>query len=294
MTDPDLLQVGQQLVVPSVDGVVHTVAPDETLSEIASTFGVDTADLVSANRLEGSADQITVGMVLVVPGARLASRAAAATSAAAQGEARATTTRAPAAAPASSDASGSYTVKDGDTLRSIADAFNLDIVSLMSLNGIGDPDLIRPGSRLRVSGCPRQVRRRRLRHRAPRRGPARRQLLRRQRRDRPPHPRLLPRPRAAAASSPPWSRTTGPARVRAAVGPHPGTTTHWGTVAADTRLFPFGTRLRIQGMGDTLFTVEDTGSAVRGNVFDVWFPDAASARGMGPGNRQVTILGPGD
>ena len=76
MTDPDLLQVGQQLVVPSVDGVVHTVASDETLSEIASTFGVDTADLVSANGLEGSADQITVGMVLVVPGARLASRAA--------------------------------------------------------------------------------------------------------------------------------------------------------------------------------------------------------------------------
>ena len=73
-----------------------------------------------------------------------------------------------------------------------------------------------------------------------------------------------------------------------------GTTTHWGTVAADTRLFPFGTRLRIQGMGDTVFTVEDTGSAVRGNVFDVWYPDAASARGMGPGNRQVTILGPGD
>jgi 3D (Asp-Asp-Asp) domain-containing protein len=73
-----------------------------------------------------------------------------------------------------------------------------------------------------------------------------------------------------------------------------GTTTHWGTVAADTRLFPFGTRLRIQGLGDTVFTVEDTGSAVRGNVFDVWFPDAASARGMGPGNRQVTILGPGE
>jgi 3D (Asp-Asp-Asp) domain-containing protein len=73
-----------------------------------------------------------------------------------------------------------------------------------------------------------------------------------------------------------------------------GSTTHWGTVAADTRLYPFGTRLRIAGLGDTVFVVEDTGGAVRGNVFDVWYPDAGSARGIGPGTRQVTILGPGD
>lgn len=73
-----------------------------------------------------------------------------------------------------------------------------------------------------------------------------------------------------------------------------GTTTHWGTVAADTHVYPFGTRLRIEGLGDTVFTVEDTGSAVRGNVFDVWFPDAPSARRLGATIRQVTILEPGD
>jgi 3D (Asp-Asp-Asp) domain-containing protein len=72
-----------------------------------------------------------------------------------------------------------------------------------------------------------------------------------------------------------------------------GTQTHWGTVAADVRLYPFGTRLRIEGLGDTVFTVEDTGSAVRGNVFDVWYPDAASARRVGATKRQVTILAPG-
>src|SRR5215472_1741722 len=53
MTDPDLLQVGQHLVIPSVDGVVHTVAADETLSKIADAFGVDTADLAAANGLLG-------------------------------------------------------------------------------------------------------------------------------------------------------------------------------------------------------------------------------------------------
>jgi 3D (Asp-Asp-Asp) domain-containing protein len=73
-----------------------------------------------------------------------------------------------------------------------------------------------------------------------------------------------------------------------------GTQTHWGTVAADVRIYPFGTRLRIEGLGDTVFTVEDTGSAVRGNVFDVWYPDPASARRLGATTRQVTILAPGE
>lgn len=72
-----------------------------------------------------------------------------------------------------------------------------------------------------------------------------------------------------------------------------GTRTHWGTVAADIRLYPFGTRLTIAGFEDTVFTVEDTGSAVRGNIFDVWFPDLATAERFGTQRRQVTILPPG-
>jgi 3D (Asp-Asp-Asp) domain-containing protein len=89
---------------------------------------------------------------------------------------------------------------------------------------------------------------------------------------------------------------TGYALGAGAVSTHTasGSLAHWGTVAADTRLYPFGTRLRIEGLGDTVFVVEDTGSAVRGNVFDVWFPDAASARQLGARTRQVTILAPGD
>lgn len=72
-----------------------------------------------------------------------------------------------------------------------------------------------------------------------------------------------------------------------------GTRTRWGTVAADIRLYPFGTRLTIAGFDGTVFTVEDTGSAVRGNIFDVWFPDLATAQAFGTQRRQVTILPPG-
>jgi 3D (Asp-Asp-Asp) domain-containing protein len=48
--------------------------------------------------------------------------------------------------------------------------------------------------------------------------------------------------------------------------------------------------VKIEGYGDMVFTVEDTGSAVRGNIFDIWFPDAASARRLGATTRQVTVL----
>jgi 3D (Asp-Asp-Asp) domain-containing protein len=89
---------------------------------------------------------------------------------------------------------------------------------------------------------------------------------------------------------------TGYAPGAGAVSSHTasGTTARWGTIAADTRLYPFGTRVKIDGLGDGVFVVEDTGSAVRGNSFDVWFADAASARAIGTRTRRVTILAPGD
>jgi LysM repeat protein len=385
MTEPDLLQVGQQLLIPAVDGVLHTVAADETLSEIADAYGVSTDSLASANGLQGSADQISVGMVLVVPGASLASSAVAAAAPSAtptpatRDQASATPTSAPDQASRSGSSSSSpvmYTVQDGDTLRSIADAFNLDILSLVAMNGLDNPDVIRPGSTLRVSAPPKEyvvqagdtlgdiadryslssaalLRANGLADAdlivtgmtlvlpasaaAPQASTSASAASASVAAASAPAPASAAQPAAAPqrASAPASSRSTASAPAApaaqskpaapapAAAAPAPasqsgtrvisalitgyapgagassshtasGTATHWGTVAADTRLYPFGTRLRIQGMGDTVFTVEDTGSAVRGNVFDVWFPDAASARGIGPGTRQVTILGPGD
>jgi 3D (Asp-Asp-Asp) domain-containing protein/LysM repeat protein len=71
-----------------------------------------------------------------------------------------------------------------------------------------------------------------------------------------------------------------------------GHPTHWGTVAADPRHLPMGTHLKIEGFGDTVFVVEDTGSAVIGNAIDVWFPDLASAARLGRQQRRVTVLPP--
>ncbi len=70
-----------------------------------------------------------------------------------------------------------------------------------------------------------------------------------------------------------------------------GTEAHWGTVAADWRLYPSGTRLQIEGFPSDVFTVEDSGSAVRGNIFDIWFPDLATAAAFGTKSLRVTVLG---
>ena len=48
-----------------------------------------------------------------------------------------------------------------------------------------------------------------------------------------------------------------------------------GTVAADTRLLPFGSRLYVPEYG--MAVVRDTGGAVKGRVLDVWFYDCADA-----------------
>jgi len=106
----------------------------------------------------------------------------------------------------------------------------------------------------------------------------------------------------AAIVAPPGSRTftatvTGYANGSdgGAVGSYTasGTRTHWGTVAADTSLYPMGTRLLIEGFEGTVFVVEDTGSGVHGDLFDIWFPDVATAVRFGTQWRTVTILPPG-
>jgi 3D (Asp-Asp-Asp) domain-containing protein len=69
-----------------------------------------------------------------------------------------------------------------------------------------------------------------------------------------------------------------------------GTTTHWGTVAADWSHFPLGTRMQIEGFDDVVFVVEDTGSGVRGLLVDIWFPDVGTAQAFGMQTRQIRIL----
>jgi len=68
-----------------------------------------------------------------------------------------------------------------------------------------------------------------------------------------------------------------------------GTQAAKGTLAADPKVFPYGTRFTIPGYGEG--EVLDTGSALKGNRVDAWFPTHEEARAWG--RRTVTAVRPG-
>ena len=63
------LQVGEVLKIPSTDGVIHSVAKNETLTGIASKYGVAVETLLDVNDLSTSVLQ--AGQNIFIPGARL-------------------------------------------------------------------------------------------------------------------------------------------------------------------------------------------------------------------------------
>ena len=67
--DPDLLLVGQHLLIPPTDGVLYTVRPGDRLADVANRYGVDLQAIVSANQLD-DADQIQAGVDIFLPGGR--------------------------------------------------------------------------------------------------------------------------------------------------------------------------------------------------------------------------------
>ena len=137
IADPALIHAGSRLVVPgggSSAGMTpvagsYTVRSGDTLGAIAARHGTSVAALARANRIANPAI-IGVGTRLVVPGAG-----------------------APVGTGSSSaPASGSHTVRPGDTLGAIASRHGTSIAALAALNGIGDPDVLTVGRVLSIPG----------------------------------------------------------------------------------------------------------------------------------------------
>jgi 3D (Asp-Asp-Asp) domain-containing protein len=64
-----------------------------------------------------------------------------------------------------------------------------------------------------------------------------------------------------------------------------GVTVRKGVVAVDPQLIPLGTKLHVPGYGPSL--AADVGTAIKGRIIDLWFPNTAEARAWG--RRSVTI-----
>ena len=69
LQDPDLLLIGQDLLIPPTDGVLYTVRPGDRLVDIADRYGLDMQTLIQANHL-ADADQIQAGVDIFLPGGR--------------------------------------------------------------------------------------------------------------------------------------------------------------------------------------------------------------------------------
>jgi 3D (Asp-Asp-Asp) domain-containing protein len=64
-----------------------------------------------------------------------------------------------------------------------------------------------------------------------------------------------------------------------------------GTIAADPRILPYGTRVYLDaGPYSGEYLVTDAGTAIKGNKIDVWVPTIQEARRFGRRNVKLTVL----
>jgi 3D (Asp-Asp-Asp) domain-containing protein len=75
-----------------------------------------------------------------------------------------------------------------------------------------------------------------------------------------------------------------------------GKWSHPGTVAADRRVLPLNSRIRVYGAGKYSgeYTVEDTGAKVGGRRIDLYMPTRAEAKKFGRQRVKVVVLKYGD
>jgi 3D (Asp-Asp-Asp) domain-containing protein len=74
-----------------------------------------------------------------------------------------------------------------------------------------------------------------------------------------------------------------------------GARTRRGGVAADPRLIPLGSTIRVEGLQgapDGIYTVLDTGRTIKGREIDVFMPRCAAAKTFGRQHVRVKILKP--
>jgi 3D (Asp-Asp-Asp) domain-containing protein len=70
-----------------------------------------------------------------------------------------------------------------------------------------------------------------------------------------------------------------------------GQLTRKGIISADRRVLPMGTKVHIEaGKWSGVYTVADTGGAIRGNRIDLWVPTVTEARKFGRRKVKVRLL----
>lgn len=105
----------------------YIVQPGDTLSEIASRYGTTVQELVAINHLANAN--------LIFPGETL----------------RVTTNSTVHGSETRGTGSITYTVRRGNTLSQIANAYGVTVSHIVEMNNLQNPDLIYPGEKLRIT-----------------------------------------------------------------------------------------------------------------------------------------------
>ena len=133
ISDPDLVEAGRTLTLPGGDGRPRaggaslTVAPGETLSEIAERHGITVSRLMQLNGLS-KADHVEAGQKLVMP----------------------SSSRSASPATGFNRKASEHVVRSGESLSQIADGYGVSMKQLIAINHISDPNLVESGTRLRL------------------------------------------------------------------------------------------------------------------------------------------------
>lgn len=129
LANGDLLQVGQELIIPGGMGeaiaTAYTVGVGDTLRDVAAGFNTTLADVIAANRLIHPSPPLLVGQPVPVISRNGSS-----------------TVRPPTGRP--------YLVGEGDTLLQVAARFGLSPEALAAANELPPAAYLFPGQRLRI------------------------------------------------------------------------------------------------------------------------------------------------
>jgi membrane-bound lytic murein transglycosylase D len=129
----------------------HRVRGGDTLSEIATQYHVSLAALMRANNLSGR-ETIRVGQVINLPTGAQGGAPVATLLASNDREAPEPEAKPPASAVLPAGASGTYTVRGGDSIEKIAKRLKMSQQSLLAANSLSSTDKILAGQTLRVPG----------------------------------------------------------------------------------------------------------------------------------------------
>ena len=101
--------------------------------------------------------------------------------------------------------------------------------------------------------------------------------------------RVQPEPRPAPAQAVPFTATAYSATGHLTAS---GTVPHDGIVAADPRVLPLGSRIRVHTAGQHSgeYVVRDTGSKIRGRRIDIYMPARAQAKRFGKRSVKVEVI----